>query len=134
MRVENWPAALAAEIASAQNKPFAWGSHDCGTFAAAVETAVTGETGFGDALGGYKTAIGAARKLRKIGFATIEDLVAARLVEITPSFAQRGDVVAIDTDLGPAIGVVTGADALTPGLEGLVRYPVTVARRAWRVD
>lgn len=134
MRVENWPAALVAVIAAAQLRPFEWGAHDCGTFAAAAETAITGATRFGDALGNYRTARGAARKLRRLGFASIEDLVAARLDEIERNFAQRGDVVAIDTEIGPALGVVTGQSAVSPGAAGLIHYPLAICRRAWRVD
>ncbi len=135
-RVENWPTALADLIAAAENKPFVWGEHDCSTFAASVEAALTGAneaSGYGNAPGNYRTALGAARKLRRLGFKSIEELVAARLEEIPTRFAQRGDVVALDTDHGPALGVVLGEVAVSPGEHGLTRYAITEAHRAWRV-
>lgn len=135
MRVDNWPRALAELVASAEGRAFQWGSHDCGTFAAAAERALTGACRFDDALGNYRTARGAARKLGRLGFGSIEELVEDRLIEIGPNWAQRGDVVIVDTELGPALGVVTGETAVSPAPEGgLARYPVAAARRAFRVD
>ncbi len=132
-RRESWPAALAALVAGAEGKLFAWGRHDCATFAAENQVAITGENTFDDDPGNYRTAIGAARKLRRLGHGSIEELVAARLEEVSPKLARRGDVVVIDTEIGPALGVVTGENAVSPGLDGLSRYPVSLARRAWRV-
>ncbi len=133
MRIDNWPSRLVAAVAAAEKIPFAWGTHDCGSFAAVCEEAVTGETQFGDVLGNYKTALGAARRLKRAGFDNIEALVAARLPEVPVNFAQRGDFVVINTDIGPAIGVNLGDVAVVPGPDGLVRYPRSSVRRAWRV-
>jgi hypothetical protein len=33
-RREDWPSRLAAALEEARDKPFKWGSHDCGLFAA----------------------------------------------------------------------------------------------------
>ncbi len=133
MRIDNWPSRLAAAVADSEHKPFVWGSHDCGTFAANCERMITGETQFGDVLGGYKTALGAARRLKRAGFDNIEALVAARLPEVPVNFAQRGDVVVSDSDLGPQIGVMLGDVFVSPGDDGLIRRDRAFARRAWRV-
>ena len=133
MRIDTWPSLLAAAIAAAEHRAFVWGTHDCGTFAAVCEKAVTGETQFGDVLGNYKTALGAARRLKRAGFDHIEALVAARLPEVPVNFAQRGDVVVSDSDLGPVIGVMLGDVFVSPGDDGLIRQDRAFARRAWRV-
>ncbi len=135
MRIDNWPSRLAAAVADAEHKPFAWGVHDCGAFAAVCEKAVTGETQFGDVLANYKTALGAARRLRRAGFDDIEALVAARLQEVPVNFAQRGDFVVSDSDLdlGPVLGVMLGDVFVSPGDEGLIRQDRAFARRAWRI-
>lgn len=133
-RLENWPAALAAEVAAWSGVAFSWEGRHCGAFAAACERAITGATRFEDALSGYRTELGLARRLRALGCASLEDLVAARLPEIRPSYAQRGDVVVIDTKTGPALGVVTGAQVMALGPEGLGRHPLALARRAFKVD
>ncbi len=133
MRIENWPSRLAEAVAAAEHKPFLWGAHDCGTFASDCEMAITGGTLFVDVLGGYKTAMGAARRLKRAGFADIEALVADRLPEIEVNFAQRGDIVVSDSELGPVIGVMLGEIFVSPGDDGLVRHARSLARRAWRV-
>ncbi len=133
MRIDSWPSRLAATVADAEHRAFAWGIHDCGAFAAACEKAVTGETQFGDVLGNYKTALGAARRLKRAGFDNIEALVSARLPEVPVNFAQRGDFVVSDSDLGPVIGVCLGDVFVSPGDEGLIRHGRAFARRAWRV-
>ena len=134
MRIDNWPSRLAEAVADAERTPFAWGSHDCGSFATDCERAITGGTLFDDVLGGkYKTALGAARHLKRAGFVDIEALVADRLLEIPVNFAQRGDWVVSDSDLGPVIGVMLGEVFVSPGDDGLIRQPRAFARRAWRV-
>ncbi len=134
MRVANWPSKLAEAVAAAERIPFAWGAHDCGSFATDCEKAITGGTLFADVLGGnYKTPAGAARHLKRAGFADIEALVADRLQEIPVNFAQRGDWVVADTHDGPRIGVMLGDVFASPGDDGLVRHDRAAARRAWRV-
>ena len=133
MRLDNWPSRLAAAVADADHEPFRWGSHDCGAFAAVCEKAVTGGTLFADVLGNYKTALGAARRLKRAGFDNIEALVSARLQEIPVNFAQRGDIVVSDSDIGPVIGVMLGDVFVSPGDDGLIRQARIFARRAWRV-
>ncbi len=133
MRIDKWPSRLVAAVAAAEKIPFAWGTHDCGAFAAACEKAITGTTKFGDVLGNYKTALGAARRLKHAGFDNIEALVAARLPEVPVNFAQRGDFVVSDSDLGPVIGVMLGDVFVSPGDGGLIRQSRTFARRAWRI-
>ncbi len=133
MRIDNWPSRLAEAVAAAEHTPFAWGAHDCAAFAAACEKAITGETQFGDVLGNHQTALGAARRLKRAGFDDIEALVAARLPEIGVNFAQRGDIVVTDSELGPVIGVMLGDVFVSPGDDGLARQERIFARRAWRV-
>ncbi len=134
MRIDNWPSRFAEAVAAAERTPFVWGSHDCGSFATDCERAITGGTLFADVLGGnYKTALGAARHLKRAGFADIEALVAARLLEIPVNFAQRGDWVVSDSDFGPVIGVMLGDTFASVGDDGLIRQGRAFARRAWRV-
>jgi hypothetical protein len=131
MRFENWPSLLADFLAD--EKPFAWGSRDCCLFAADAVLCITGTDPAKGYRGRYKTAIGAAR-LQKLygGLAGLVEKVG--LEEITPLKAQRGDVVLIDTPLGEALGVIDlRGDVSAQGMEGITRYPVISARRAWRV-
>ncbi len=50
-----------------------------------------------------------------------------------PAFAQRGDVVMVQTDEGPALGICDGANAWLAGPRGLVHRPMLYWLKAWRV-
>jgi len=110
-RPADWPKRLRGVIARHRAAPFAWGDSDCAMlFAEAVE-AMTGYNPIADG-GTYTTRIGALRGLKKLGFDSVLDLVAARFVEIPPAHAMRGDlgfVAEVDPLSSPA--VIDGAVA-----------------------
>ena len=133
MRVDNWPSRLALVVADAERMPFGWGVHDCAIFARNCQVAVTGKDRFGDLFGGYKTALGAARRIKRAGFDDIEGLLSAHLPEVPVNFAQRGDVAVVDAGHGATLAVMLGETVALPGLDGLARYPRALVRRAWRV-
>jgi hypothetical protein len=83
--------------------------------------------------GRYTTALGGARVMRRLGWASLEDMGRALLGEPRPTalLAQRGDLVLADTGLG--LGICTGASAVGMTLEGLVSVPLTSCRLAWAV-
>jgi hypothetical protein len=111
-RLPDWPERLADLLDTRLAMPFAWGSHDCATFAADEAEAVI------SALGGLEAAADDA--LRAIG-----------AVDCPPALAQRGDLALFLTGNMPALGVIEGADVVAPGFDGLRRVPVAAATRAW---
>lgn len=133
-RVEHWERLLAAAIETARARPFVWGIHDCPTFA--FETAMI-LTGVEDTAalwrGRYTTALGGARVMRRLGWASLEDMGRALLGEPRPTvlLAQRGDIVLADTGLG--YGICTGASAVGMAPEGLKTVPLTSCRLAWAI-
>ena len=50
-----------------------------------------------------------------------------------PLMARLGDVVAITTPAGPALGLCAGAEVAASGPGGLVARPLTSIIAAWRV-
>ena len=134
-RRPDWPERLAEVVAAAMGRHFAWGEHDCALFACDCAAAMTGEDPGLSFRGRYKTARGAAGAIMRYGKVRgIEELALRTLgAPIEPAFARRGDVVLVDTDLGPALGVVTAAGAAFPGPDGLTFLPITEALKAWRV-
>jgi hypothetical protein len=132
MKKSNWTIALHQQIAKFNDKPFAWGTHDCCTFAADCVLAMTGIDHLADHRGGYKSAIGAARRLEKVGGieAGMTTLLGA---PIDPKFAQRGDVVCFTSPLGDTAGVCMGSNIAAPGLDGMAFTPMSEAFKAWRV-
>lgn len=127
-----WEHQLAAAITEARVRPFAWGSHDCATWAFALRRELTGGADVAARWRGrYRTAAGAARVMRRLGWTDLEAMGRALLGDPHPTvlFAQRGDVV-----LGPdGFGICVGASAVGIAPEGLVTLPLSSYRLAWPV-
>ena len=133
-RVEHWERLLAAAIDTAWAKPFVWGVHDCPTFAFEVRMILTG----GEDIAAhwrsrYTTALGGQRVMRRLGWASLEEMGRTLLGEPKQSvlLAQRGDIVLADTGLG--FGICTGASAVGMAPEGLVTVPLTSCRLTWPI-
>ena len=133
-RVDLWERLLAAAIDTAKAKPFVWGVHDCPTFAFEVRMILTGGEDIAALWRGrYTSALGGARVMRRLGWASLEEMGHALLGEPRPAvlLAGRGDIVLADTGLG--FGVCNGANAVGMAPEGLVTVPLTSCRLAWAI-
>ena len=127
-----------AALRAKRGEPFAWGRNDCATFACDIAEAVCGVDFAAPLRGRYHTRLGAARGLKRVaggGFeeATVKLAQQHNLAEIAPLMARRGDLVLIDTDIGPALGICVGESIASAGPEGVALVPLSGARRAWRV-
>lgn len=133
MRHQHWHVALIQYLATCARTPFAEGSNDCALFAAGAVEAMTGTDYAAPYRGRYTTTKGGLRMLRRAGFADHIALAAANLPEIPVSSAKPGDVAAVATPEGEALGVVQGAGVyvLTPGGMGIL--PADQITRAFRV-
>jgi hypothetical protein len=134
IRVSCWEQRLWAAIDAARDLPFAWGHHDCATWAFDLRRDLTGgEDVAAQWRGRYSTPLGARRIMRKLGWQDIEamgrDLLGAPLA--TPLLAQRGDLVLGGEER--AFGVCTGARAAFVSPDGLVQLPLARCALAWRV-
>lgn len=131
MRREGWERALAEAIEAARHRPFAWGVHDCATWAADVRRAMTGSDAAARWRGRYHTARGAARTIRLTGAASLVEAAGRELGSplASPLLAQRGDIVSD----GAALGVCTGAEAAFLSADGLAFRPLIDCTMAWRV-
>jgi hypothetical protein len=129
MRKPGWDVILAEQIDAARTKPFAYGSHDCLTWAFDVRAALTGIDDTGPWKGRYTSELGAARVMKRHGV-TLSDIGDRLLGEPLPSplFAQRGDIA-----FREAYGVVAGDQVLYPGAAGLVARPLWDVEKVWRV-
>lgn len=129
-RTSGWDVRLAREIEAARHRPFAWGVHDCATWAFDVAARLTGQPSSAEAWRGrYDSDFGARRVMRELGWRSLGEMGVALLGEpVAPVMAQRGDIV-----LGEAFGVCAGAFWHAPGPEGLERRRLRDARMAWRV-
>ncbi len=140
VRYEDWPTRLAKFTELIRDIPFTWGQWDCCLTACSAMKAITGVDPAASMRGKYKTPLGAARVLRKFAGGGVEEAaerVAMELGarEIPVSYAQRGDFVVLNTEVGDSLGTVdlSGHNILVTSADGAVFLPLSLARRAWRV-
>jgi hypothetical protein len=137
MRREDWLPRLCDVLEAARERPFAWGRHDCCTWALECAQAVTGERRWPPEKMLYKTRAGAMKALAGHGFAGIPDALDATMGARRPvSMARRGDVVLVEVDGVTGCGVVdtTGEMVACAGLAGIVSVPLASATLCWGVE
>ena len=140
-RHTDWPDRLAAFLKACP--PFAWGRCDCALFACNAVRAITGVDMAAGFRGRYRSPLGAVRQISaSCGGKSIEDLAEAMarnldIEEIPPAYAQRGDVVLVDSVIEgrpmPTLAVHAGEALAVVAPEGLALLPPTRARRAWKI-
>lgn len=133
-RRQDWDLRLAAAVEAARGRAFAWGAHDCATWAFDTVAEMTGAPSAAAAWRGrYATETGAARVLRRLGNDGLESLVRAELGAPLASvrLARRGDVVLGGTP--EAVGLCAGPRAVFVGPAGTATLPMAACRLAWRV-
>jgi hypothetical protein len=122
---------LIAYAAEADTRPFRPGCHDCALFAAGWVKIVTGH----DLARGWRSTYRSLRRgqhlLQEAGFADHVALATAHLPEITPAFAQVGDIAVLETQ---AFGIVAGEMIYCLRPEGLGLVPRGQMRRAFAVE
>lgn len=141
MRYENWPGIFEAQIKDATDRIFAWGEFDCCLWACDVIEAMTGRDPAETFRDKYKSKRGAYGQLkRQHGGGVAEAAVAIYermgFQEIHKNFAQRGDVVLVETPDGDALAIWTGAYCVLPSalVPGLARLGIGDVLKAWRVQ
>lgn len=131
-RHEDWPKRLDLAIEAARGRLFCWGQHDCALFAANVVQQLTGIDYATSWRGTYSTALEAKRRLGDAG-GLLQVVTDALGTPIPAAQASRGDVVALQTENGPAIGICVGIDAAFPGESRLMFVRTDRCLQAWRV-
>ena len=134
-RLPDWEARLAAYLEPLRTLPFAWGKHDCCTFAAGAVKAMTGVDPMPEFRGRYTTARGSVRALRRIGAGNLASTLNGKFETVDPSLAHRGDIIMSDGLLGVCLGPFMVAVGAEGDREGLVRIDrgSWSAPRAWHV-
>lgn len=132
MRLDDWQARLREYLRTVAREPFKIGKHDCALFVAGAVKAMTGEDHM-RGLRGYRTQAEGLRMIQAKGFIDHVDYVASLFDEVSPPFAQVGDIAVVDGITGDALGIVQGSNVYTIGAAGLGVVPMTHIRRAFRV-
>lgn len=132
-RRDDWRPALHEMIEATRRQPFAWGERDCALFAADCVKAMTGlDLGFGFR-GAYGDAAGAMKAIRRAGFDDLPAVVASFFEEIHPVRAGAGDIAAIETAEGWALGVYGGPRVTVLRPDGLGSVDRSMVTKAFRV-
>jgi len=131
MRPPGWESLLAAHLAAARTRPFAWGDHDCVLWSAEWVATLSGTDPAADWRGKYATAEEAASVLAAMGFTSWADLAAPHLPAIPVARARRGDIMAHPVNGG--LGICDGIHAYFVTERGLTRVEYTKCPRAWAV-
>lgn len=130
MRKSAWPEILTAKIEEWRAVPFVWGETDCAMFVIDVVNAFTDRAIENRSLGRYDSEFGARRVIATLG----EDLAALVSLRfgapIAVTFAQRGDVLLRESNLGICLG--QHASFRTPA--GLVDFATLECEQAWKVE
>lgn len=140
MRRPDWQSRFANIIREKRSSVFAFGENDCCLFAFDVIEAITGRDLGAPFRGKYDDLVSAVRVVNE--YCGVKNLVAAvdkiaeecSLLEISPRFAQRGDLGLYWDSPGPALGVCVGKGFAFLMPDGLTEIPMPSIARAWRVD
>jgi hypothetical protein len=134
MRRSDWQNRLADAIEAAREMPFSWGFHDCATWAFDIRRDLTGGEDIAALWRGcYRTALGAHRVMKRLGWDSLEaagrDLLGTPLPTVLQ--AKRGDLVLGGPD--PAYGICVGARVAFVAPDCLVFISLSDCSLAWRV-
>ena len=124
-----------AVLIDAARRPFAWGTHDCATFAAACVFARTGVDKLGEL--SWSTAFEAASLIESMG--GLRAAATSLLGEpVEPGFACTGDVVLAidpnDDDERELLTVAHGTVLLAPAESGLSYIAFDAGICCWRIS
>lgn len=132
-RLTDWRSRLNAYLLDVKCEPLSYGVSDCALFAAGAVQAMTGEDPAVAFRGRYATLRGGLRVLRKAGYRDHIDLTTYLLPDVHPAFAGDGDIAAVDTSDGLALGIFSGEVVYVLAPIGLGVRPRTEACKAWKV-
>jgi hypothetical protein len=130
MRIEGWESILAEHIRQAYHATFVWGANDCALWCADWVKKGTGND-FGEPWRGkYKSEAGAAKLMKKRGYAGPADIANQHLPEIPVPMARRGDLL-----LHPegCLGICHGRHGFFLKDDGVLMSDALACTRAWKV-
>lgn len=129
-RFEDWPTRFSTFLDARRTTRFAYGAHDCCLFVADALEVITGIDFAAEFRNRYHSAFGARRRIREIcpsaTVAAIAALIfgAYGLREISPAYAQRGDVLALSL----------AREGIVLGLISLDGMPIIAAEYGWGIS
>lgn len=129
-RQPGWERGYAETLQRHLDQPFAWGVSDCLIVPADLCAAMCGRNPFPMKLRAYRTELGAAKLMRRLGFNTVEDALARVFPAIAPLRARRGDCGVLEQTIDGVSELATlillgDGSAVGKGPGGMVRLPAS---------
>lgn len=103
-RVEGWEEPWTEFISKYPQGPINWGEDDCMLLAGANVELLTGEDFWTDHRGKYSSEFGSAKYLKSLGYSDAAAMIDSYLDRIPVAFAQRGDLVCYQGQIGICLG------------------------------
>jgi hypothetical protein len=130
-RLPDWEERIIRYLEPLHATPFAWGQHDCCTFAAGAVEAMTGVDPMPEFRGHYSTKRGSVCALRRFGAGTLAKTLDTKFERVPVNLAHRGDLVMTSGGLG-LLWVLHGSPiVIAVGSEGEREGLIRIARSAW---
>jgi hypothetical protein len=131
MKLPDWQKRFSEFGKARASMPFAWGSNDCCTFAAAGVEAVTGINPMA-AVEPYDSEFGAMRRVAEAG--GLQELATEYLGRpVSALLASVGDVVLVLNEGREMLGICNGVNVMAPGGTGMVALGMESALAAWKI-
>ena len=132
---------LAAYLSKVQNKPFKYGTLDCAIFTVSAVDSQIGTKLKSKLFGKYKDLKGVAKRIKEIGkgkyINAIEKICKDnKFKEISPDYAQRGDVCIMKQNKKTLMGIIglNNNPVFIGKNDGLVEFDKNVIERVWRIE
>lgn len=136
-RQPGWEPRYIAALERHMAAPFEWGVSDCLSVVADVAEAICGVNPLPAKRRRYRTAPGAARQLRRLGYQTIEEALGGTFEQIPVLKARRGDCGVleqmVDGETQQAAVIVMGAIAVGKGPDGPMHVPLGRLKAAFAI-
>lgn len=126
----DWERRLSALVTEAHGKPFAWGQHDCCTWAADCVLAQTGVDHADGIRGTYADARGSVEVLHGMGGLEGVGHRLGRVIQ--PLTAMHGDIGIVLSGERELMALCNGDHWLVTGTNGLISTPFESALMAWK--
>lgn len=130
MKREGWEKILFQYLEKSRDARFVWGENDCCLWVGKFVDLMQGTNHVGLFYRKYKTAAGAAKIVKKLGFGTIEGIPEKLLTPIELREAKRGDIVLHQQN---ALGICAGRKSYFLQENGLIETETLKCKKAWEI-
>lgn len=136
-KTAGWQKRLLTTIEELKDTPFSWGENDCCIFAAKCIDAQYGTKIASEVIGQYDSEISCKRyMIKRAKTSSLASVLDTFLpVRVEPKYAQRGDVVTFEGELGLTAGVLWSGIVWAMGPNGVETIPLNLItiKDTWRI-